>query len=801
MFSLLFTNDLITSAPSYQWNGIGAMSVFIAAPAVFLAIPGLNKGPNIISFLTTFTAQTALRAWIMKHHLPFETLFLGTLSSPAFFLFVFFMLTDPATSPQSRRGQIAAGVSIATLDLLFHVFQSYYTFFYAGFTYAAGRFIFGHARNIIANRRNIAGHLRRTFVVSHYWRGPTAVAAIGGAYLVGYAAMTGPYLHIKDPGFRFRRVLPLESGIDTSTGDLFDRVDTRVQHVIKWLFSVGASVAAGDIDQDGRADLVFTAPLMQANERVQIFLNKGNFRFEELVVPQLRELFQLPENNGIATQALLVDYDNDRDLHLYLSVSFGSPRLFQNQMSEGGGLVFKDVTFDAGLDLYSISLASTFFDFNQDGYLDLFLANVLPLYLPDYETPTQLNLFHLPQPEYPGDERMFHFMHRSWHDADNGGKNVLLLRGADGRFHALDSDAMGLGDTRWSLAVGSADLNQDGWPDIYVANDFGPDRLYLNERGERLKSVEGKLFGSIGKDTYKGMNVSIEDLDGNGWQDVYVSNVHHAMQAEGSLLWLFGPAQNPSDFIPRISDNATYLGILNPRRFGWGATIGDFNNDGNLDVGQANGMVDDRLDRRFEKCPDYWYTNEKIARSPPSIHSYANKWGDIRGYCIYGREKNRLYLNRGNGKLPQFVDIADSVGLDEETNSRGMASVDLDNDGYLDLVITHMFQPPTLLETIPERSSQTRSLEVQLESHAPRCNTQAVGSKVTVAYTNPAGDRLSLSRFVQIASGFSGQNPSSLHFGLGKAPRDIELTVDWCSLGEVRTYEAASGSLQRLTYP
>ena len=119
------------------------------------------------------------------------------------------------------------------------------------------------------------------------------------------------------------------------------------------------------------------------------------------------------------------------------------------------------------------------------------------------------------------------------------------------------------------------------------------------------------------------------------------------MQAEGSLLWMF--SENNKDlWRPFIEDKATSLGALNESRFGWGASMADFNNDGHLDISQANGMVDDKRDKKFKTWPDYWYVNEKIARSAPSIHRYAHQWGDIRGYCIYGNERDRLYLNTGN---------------------------------------------------------------------------------------------------------------------------------------------------------
>ena len=192
------------------------------------------------------------------------------------------------------------------------------------------------------------------------------------------------------------------------------------------------------------------------------------------------------------------------------------------------------------------------------------------------------------------------FIPSSGHQANNGRVNDLYLQDPPGHFVRQHPVALGMPEIRWSLALGTGDLNRDGYTDLYVANDFGPDDLYLNEGGKRWQNVKGTLFGSVGRDTYKGMNASVADLDRNGWLDVYVSNVHHALQAEGSLLWLFGPGTD--NFHPRIEDRATQQGALNEQRFGWGASLSDLDLDGWVDITQANGMVDDSADGR-ERLP------------------------------------------------------------------------------------------------------------------------------------------------------------------------------------------------------
>ena len=240
---------------------------------------------------------------------------------------------------------------------------------------------------------------------------------------------------------------------------------------------------------------------------------------------------------------------------------------------------------------------------------------------------------------------------------------------------------------------------RDSFIDVYVGNDFGPDELLLNEGGKRFRRIVGTMFNEVGNDTYKGMNASVADFDRNGFFDVTVSNVHHALQAEGSMLWMVSASDDP--FVPRFKDEATERGALNEHRFGWGAQTGDLDNDGWPDIVQANGMVDDRLDHSIDDGPwywrtrkDYWYVNHKLMQSGPEVHTYADMWGDIRGRSIYPNEARRAYLNLGaRGAPAHFVDVAAQLGLADPDNSRGVLLSDLDNDGDLDVVVTNQHGP------------------------------------------------------------------------------------------------------------
>jgi Na+-translocating ferredoxin:NAD+ oxidoreductase RnfD subunit len=772
--SLLCFGSLITTAPAYQWGGHVAMSAFMVTAALSLFVFRVGRGWLIVSFLLFYALQTGLRAYIMRAHLPPEMLFLGTLTTPPFFLFTFFMLTDPKTSPASPRAQVLLAFGITVVDLYLHTKESVFTFFYAAFAIATGRFIFLHAREMW--RMGPVPRLREALGDGRTLRTAGVLGAMALAGGTAYTTVIHPRVALTDAGFVLREVPVAQSGLGVTMDPAsYDLVDPRLRHLAKWLLSVGASVSAGDVDGDGRPDLFLTHPLARGEDRAALYLNRGGFRFERIAVPALDSLRLAPQRHGFASSGLFFDYDQDGALDLLVPVSFGRTRLLRSRLAETGRVEFEDVTAAAGMPEYTISITANVLDYDRDGRPDLLIGNVLNPWLAGYDTPTRLNIFQLPQPAFDGDRRMFRFMHDGWHDARNGGRNVLL-RNVGGRFVAQDMDAMGMPETHWTISIGTGDLNGDGWTDLYLASDFGRDDLYLNQQGRGFRRIHGRLFGQIGMDTYKGMNSSITDLDRNGWPDIYVSNVHQELQAEGSILWMNrGPDAHGT---PRLRDEATGRGALNEDRFAWGAGVGDLNNDGWPEIVQGNGMVDDRLDNLYPGCPDYWYVNHKLMQSPREMHTYADMWGDIRGRCIYPNEQRRVLLNRGADARPQFVDAAALVGLTAGDNSRGVAIADLDGDGRLDVVIANQHAGPTLLRNAPTAAAgPSHWIGLRLEGDGKTCSREAFGSIATI--TLP-GERPQM-REVQAANGFSSQHDTRLHFGLGaSAPALVAVRIRWC---------------------
>jgi hypothetical protein len=202
-------------------------------------------------------------------------------------------------------------------------------------------------------------------------------------------------------------------------------------------------------------------------------------------------------------------------------------------------------------------------------------------------------------------------------------------------------------------------------------------------------------------------------------------------------------------------------------------------------------MVDDSYDDEYDGCPDFWYWNDKIALTQPDIHGYADRWADLRGRCIFPDELDRVYINLGRN----FVDVAADVGWDERSNSRGIAMADFDNDGDLDVLVTHQFDPVSLWRNDgPARSW----LGLDFVGNATRCNRDAVGTRVSLSFP-PASGLPTQHREVSSANGFSAQGDRRILFGLGDYDGPVSIDVRWCGTERQQFDELSIDRYYRLT--
>jgi hypothetical protein len=497
--------------------------------------------------------------------------------------------------------------------------------------------------------------------------------------------------------------------------------DAKLGHIMDMIAAGAAGAAVGDYDRDGDLDIFVNNA--KAGAPNYLWRNEGGLRFVD--VAKSAGVADLNTANSTSAGGLFVDYDGDgwKDLFVF---QMGVSRLLRNQ----GDGTFADATEAAGLSkIYRNTLSAIAFDADRDGDVDLYLG----AYFPDR------NMFDLK------DDKV---MHDSWEKSRNGGSNVYLRNNGDGTFTEATAQA-GLADTGWTMAVGHADIDNDGWQDVYVANDYGSDTLFLNNKDGSFKNVTAT---ALGLDTKKGMNAEFGDIDGDGFLDIYVTNVTEQFLHECNMLW----RNNGSGGFTDISQE---MGVCDAG-WAWGAKFFDMENDGDLDLYVANGFFKgEKGDYLDILLPALW-NNE--GEDP----SAAAKWPPLMGRGIASKERNALFVNEGG---TGFKRAQDSV-LSVESESRGVFTGDFDNDGRMDLFVTNNDAPPFLFHN--QAANDNAWLALELIGRAP--NTDAVGARVTIM--TPQGP---LAREVNIGNGFAGSSSTRLHFGLGQLRKVGEVKIQW----------------------
>lgn len=362
---------------------------------------------------------------------------------------------------------------------------------------------------------------------------------------------------------RFSRIDLMSAGTD-----LFSEVSSPAKVSIS-LPSYGSpgnddfiyhGAAAGDINGDGFLDLFVTGI-----RRNYLYLNQGNGTFRDVS----EEALILPTPR--ATAPLLLDYDNDGDLDVFLA-AVGEQILFENRRVPEGKLIFIDSSLVSGVALPAVGFGAAAGDINADGWPDIYVSSY---------------------------NRYGRVMPNSWHQATNGTANLLFLNQKDGRFRE-SAAAWGVRDSRWSYASQFVDLNGDRRPDLYVVNDFGENALYIN-RGDRFED-QAQSSGLL--DPGNGMGVSFGDYNNDRQLDLFVTNM--SSLAGNRILDRLFPDANPADNVLKklASGNTLFRGEssgsftdvsqrLGPFRAGWawGGVFVDFDNDGWQDLYSPNGFV------------------------------------------------------------------------------------------------------------------------------------------------------------------------------------------------------------------
>ncbi|NBC65511.1 MAG: CRTAC1 family protein [Bacteroidetes bacterium] len=517
-------------------------------------------------------------------------------------------------------------------------------------------------------------------------------------------------------------------------------VDEKLDHISPQIASVGASASVVDFNEDGLQDFYLTNSEFGSNNA--LYKNFGNGTFID-VAGELGIADLNSREDGATMGAVWADYNNDgyEDLFVY---RWGKPTLFQNN----GGESFIEVE-NAGFPEHVNANTATWLDYNNDGLLDIFLGGYFK---------EDVNLFDLENTQMMPD---------SYEYATNGGLNYLYENQGDGTFEDV-AEEVGLQETRrWTLASSITDINDSGYPDLVLANDYGVDEIYINNYGESFTNV-GEASG-IGFTPKSGMSVSFGDVLNQGKQAIYITNISEAgVLMQGNNLWV-PENDGESTEAPSYRNLAGNLGV-EIGQWGYSGQFLDFNSDGNLDLYVANGYVS------AEPDTDYWYDYAKVVGGNRSIIVDANNWPDMENRTFSGYQANKLWLNDGAGR---FREVGNNVGGALELDSRSVAYADLFRDGSLDLIVANQHQEVKIFRNYVDPDHNWVSFDLE----GTISNRSAIGATVILHW-----DDKQTRRNVTAGEAFSSQSQRPVFFGLGEVNQVEKVEIRWPS-GKVQVIE------------
>lgn len=557
-----------------------------------------------------------------------------------------------------------------------------------------------------------------------------------------------------DTKYPLFQLLPTTKTNITFQNTLIEGLNTNV--LLYEYFYNGGGVATGDFNGDNLIDLYFTSNMGEN----KFYLNKGNFQFEDITAISKAGGRAGPWKTGITH----TDVNGDGKLDLYLCYSGTLPeakrqnQLFINTGNNAEGIpVFEEQAAQYGLNSPAFSNQGYFFDYDRDGDLDMLLLNHSPQSLPVLNEVQTAKIIQIPDPL----------------------RGLRLFQQNNGQFQDV-TEQVGISGSglSYGLGIGLSDINNDGWPDFYVSNDYTiPDYLYINNKNGTFTD---QLGNSLGHTSQFSMGNDVADINNDGLADIITLDMLPEDNRRQKLL--VAPDnyakfdlnlrsgfhhQYMRNMLQLNNGNGTFSEIgqlvgIDKTDWSWSALLADYDNDGWKDLYVTNGYHRDYTNMDFIKYMDD-FTKSKGRLKREDVMELINNMpsSDVVNYAFK------------NDKGVAFSKTTQAWGMNQIANSNGAAYADLDNDGDLDMIVNNINKPAFIYEN---KSNGHGRNYLQIELKGGKKNPQGIGAEITLVT-----DSQSQTKEQFTARGYLSSVTPIIHFGLGTQTKINELTITWPS--------------------